>query len=181
MSIEATPISGLFVVRGREFDDRRGFLRQMHQIRELAEVLGYEPRLLQGNHSRSHAGVLRGFHIEAWSKLIYIVRGTATCVVADPRPESPTFGRTESFVMGDRGAGIRLFVSEGLANAFYCHSETDYLNDVSDYFDPLGRRGIIWNDPDLAVAWPSRSPILSDIDAGLPTLRELFPDHPNFS
>lgn len=182
MTVTPCFIPGLYLVTAPKLEDRRGFFREHYRFSELSAALGREPRLRQGNHSRSHAGVLRGFHTEAWDKLIYVARGAATCVVADTRPDSPTFGRHQSFMMGDApGEHLRLFVSEGLSNAFYCHTEVDYLNDVSAEFSERGRGGVLWSDETLKVVWPSASPILSDIDANLPTLRMLYPDHPMFA
>lgn len=176
MPVSKTSIPGLLVIRWRKLEDRRGFFKHSYQVTELAEALGREPCLRQGNHSRSQAGVLRGFHTEPWDKLIYVVRGTALCVVADVRPDSASFARTERFTLGDPpGEHLRLFVSRGLSNAFYCFSETDYVNDVSAEFDPTNRRGVAWNDPTLAVEWPTSDPILSDADANQPTLQSLFP------
>jgi len=172
MPVTKTAIGGVLVIRWPDFGDGRGVFRQTYQTREMAAVLQREVRFLQGNHSRSRARVLRGFHAEEWDKCIYVARGTATCVVADIRRGSKTFGQTQSFVLGDSpGERVRLFISKGLCNAFYCHTEVDYLNEVSEEFDPSRRAGIIWNDPDLAVSWPDPDPIISEPDAQLPTLR----------
>jgi dTDP-4-dehydrorhamnose 3,5-epimerase len=182
MTVSPGAIAGVFVVTSPKFEDRRGFFREHYRYSELAAALGREPRMRQGNHSRSCAGVLRGFHTEPWDKLLYVARGTALCVVADTRPASPTFARHQSFLMGDPpGEHTRVFVSEGLSNAFYCFTEVDYLNDVSEEFSPERRGGVLWTDETLAVEWPSRSPILSDVDANLPTLRTLYPLHPRFA
>lgn len=179
MPVQLTAIDGLLVVAWDALLDERGLFKHTYQHSELTQALGREPRLRQGNHSRSHARVLRGFHVEPWDKLIYVPRGLATCVVADVRPDSPTFGRTERFLLGDAPGRLdRVFIHRGLANAFYCHAETDYLNDVSEEFDPAGRGGVAWNDPDLAVTWPDAHPILSDADRRQPTLKTLFPGHP---
>lgn len=173
MPVEATNIPGLFVVRWPELEDARGFFRQTYQLGEIAAVLGRDVRVMQGNHSRSRVRVLRGFHAEPWDKCVYVARGTATCVVADIRRGSPTFGRTESFLLGDSpGERVRLFISKGLCNAFYCHTTVDYLNEVSKEFDPSHRLGIVWNDPDLGVSWPDAEPIVSAADAVLPKLRD---------
>jgi len=181
MPVERTTIDGLFVVRWDRRSDARGFFRHSYQWSELEAALGRSPRFRQGNHSRSLTGVLRGFHTEPWDKFLYVARGLAQCVVADVRPDSPTFSKTEIYLMGDEpGEHIRLFVSRGLSNAFYCIKECDYLNDVSEEFDPSGRGGVSWNDPDLAVRWPSDRPILSDADRKQPLLRSLFPGHPLF-
>jgi dTDP-4-dehydrorhamnose 3,5-epimerase len=186
MPIERTDIDGLLVVRWDTHGDDRGFFRQTYQIRELAEALGREPVLRQGNHSRSQPGVLRGFHAEPWDKLVYCVRGLAFAAIADIRPESPTFGEVRTFTLGDapEGERIRLFIAEGLANSFCTLGEgpTDYVYDVSDYWRPdIDKPSVAWDDPDLAVRWPIDEPILSDADRANPTLRDLHPDHPRFS
>ncbi len=179
MPVQRTAIAGLMLITCERVHDERGFFKHTYQHSELADALGREPRLRQGNHSRSHARVLRGFHFEPWDKLIYVPRGLVTCVVADVRPDSPTFGHTARFLLGDSPGQLdRVFIHQGLANAFYCHTETDYLNDVSEEYTPAGRGGVAWNDPHLNVAWPDAHPILSDADRRQPTLQALFPEHP---
>jgi dTDP-4-dehydrorhamnose 3,5-epimerase len=177
-----TSIAGLFVVRWDTHGDERGFFRQTYRVDEIAEALGREPVLRQGNHSRSAAGSLRGFHAEPWDKLVYVARGTAFCAIADTRTDSPTFGEVETFTLGDDpGERIRLFISEGLSNSFCSLTETDYLYDVSDYYTPgVDRGAVAWDDPDLAVDWPVEDPVLSEADRSNPTLRERYPDHPRW-
>ena len=175
MPIVKTEIEGLLLIKWEVISDNRGFFKHTYQHGELTAALGREPRLRQGNHSRSHAGVLRGFHLEPWDKLIYVVRGRARCVVVDARPESSTLGLHQAFELGDTpGYRDRLFVARGLANAFYCHTETDYLNDVSEEFDPRNRRGFIWNDPRLNIEWPDQYPVLSEQDSRLPRFEDLL-------
>jgi dTDP-4-dehydrorhamnose 3,5-epimerase len=116
MTVRATSISGLFVVGSPTLSDERGFFRESYRWSQLNEAIGRGLKLRQANHSRSYPNVLRGFHAEAWHKLVYVIRGTAMCVVADPRPESPTFARHQSFLLGDPpGEFKRLFISEGCA------------------------------------------------------------------
>jgi dTDP-4-dehydrorhamnose 3,5-epimerase len=180
--IERTALEGLLVVRFETHGDDRGFFRQTYQASELTEALGREPQLRQGNHSRSAAGVLRGFHAEPWDKLVYVVRGTAFCAIADTRPDSATFGDVATFTLGDPpGERVRLFVSDGLSNSFCTLSEVDYLYDVSAEYRPgVDKRATAWDDPELAVDWPLDEPALSDADATNPTLRERFPNHPRW-
>lgn len=181
MPAEPTSIEGLAVVRWNALTDTRGFFKHSYQADEVEALIGRPLRMRQGNHSRSAPNVLRGFHHEPWDKFIYVPRGRALCVVADVRPDSPTFGATERFILGDApGRFDRIFVSRGLANAFYTFEETDYLNDVSAPFDPANRGGVHWRDPLLAVDWPVDVPILSETDKALPTLKDLYPHHPRF-
>ncbi len=182
MPVEKSTIDGLLVVSWDSREDERGFFRHTYQAGEVDAALGRPLRMRQGNHSRSQAGVLRGFHHEPWDKFIYVASGTAICAVADVRPKSPTFGSVETFLLGDEPGNMkRIFVSRGLANAFYCLTAVDYLNDVSEEFDPSNRGGVAWNDPLLAVDWPDANPILSETDKALPTLKAKFPNHPLFA
>ncbi|MCC5949730.1 MAG: dTDP-4-dehydrorhamnose 3,5-epimerase family protein [Nitriliruptoraceae bacterium] len=175
MAVERTAIEGLLVVRWDTHGDERGFFRQTYQRSELAAVLGREPVFAQGNHSRSAAGVLRGFHAEPWDKFVYVARGTAFCAVVDLRVDSPTVGEVATFRLGDApGERVRLFLSEGLGNAFLALSEVDYLYDVGAEYRPgVDKRAVAWDDPELGVDWPVESPIVSDADRANPSFAEV--------
>jgi dTDP-4-dehydrorhamnose 3,5-epimerase len=182
VTVERTSIDGLLVVRWETYGDDRGFFRQTHVVSELEDALGREVRFVQSNHSRSQPGVIRGFHAEPWDKLVYVARGVVFAVIADIRPDSPTFAEVATFRLGDApGERSRLFVAEGLANAYAVvgEGEADYLYDVTREWTPgADKRAVAWDDPDLAVRWPVDAPLLSDDDRRNPTLRGRFPDHP---
>jgi dTDP-4-dehydrorhamnose 3,5-epimerase len=184
VAVERTPIDGLLVVRSDTHTDERGFFRQTYLASELTEALGREVRFLQGNHSRSRLGVLRGFHAEPWDKLVYVPHGTVFAAVADVREASDTFGEVATFVIGDDpGRRVQLFVAEGLANAYVAVGEgdADYVYAVSREWSPgVDKRAVAWDDPDLAVAWPVTEPLVSAADASNPRLRERFPSHPRW-
>lgn len=69
-------------------------------------------------------------------------------------------------------ANRRMFwLPEGFAHGFLVLSETaDVLYKTTTYWEKEDERCILWNDPDLAIAWPlTTTPILSSKDqAGLP-------------
>ena len=182
--VRPTTIDGLWVVTQPTHGDDRGFFRQTWQASELADAIGRDPGFVQGNHARSEPGVLRGFHAEPWDKMVYVTTGRVLAVIADVRPDSPTFGTTASFELGDGTDRVRLFVEEGLGNS-YCvlgHRPADYLYDVTAEYRPdVDKRAVAWDDPTLAVDWPVDDPVLSDDDRVAPTLRERFDDHPLFA
>lgn len=69
---------------------------------------------------------------------------------------------------------------EGFAHGYLTlEPETEVLYKVDRYYDPSRDAGIAWDDPELAIPWPTRTPILSEKDRRLPRLRELDP--PPFS
>ena len=175
MTVHPTAIAGLLVVDWPAHEDERGWFRQTYQLSELEDALGREVRLRQGNHSRSQPGVLRGFHAEPWDKLVYVARGVAFCAVADIRPDSPTYASHETFWLGDPPDGTRrrLFIADGLANAFLAMGTepVDYLYDVTAEWRPgVDKRAVAWDDPTIGVDWPVAAPTLSAADRELPTL-----------
>lgn len=179
MPVQRTSIEGLLVVDWPTYPDERGFFRQTYQRSELEVALGRPIAFAQGNHSRSETGVIRAFHAEPWDKLVTVVRGVVRAAIADLREDSPTFGRVETFVLGDPpGERLRLFLSEGLGNGFgVLEGPADYVYDVTAEFrSGIDKRAVRWDDPDLGVDWGIESPIISDEDAQAPTMRERFPD-----
>jgi len=175
MPVRPGCIEGVFVIERPTIADARGFFRESFRLNELTEALGWAPAFVQENHSRSARGVLRGLHAEGWEKLVYVPRGKVFTALADVRPESATFGRVETFFLGDDNP-LKLFLPRGLAHG-YCvlSEEADYLYQVTAYYDGSDTRAVAWNDPDLAVPWPIADPVLSARDLSAPSLRQLVP------
>ncbi len=172
--IQPTAIDGLFTVQRKVHADHRGFFYEIAQLAELEQAAGRPIAFLQQNHARSGKGVLRGLHAENWDKLVYVPHGRVFTAVADIRPESPTFRRVATFTLGGLKP-LALFVSSGLAHGYYVLSEeADYVYLVSAYYDGSDTRAVRWDDPDLAVPWPDRSPVISDRDRTSPLLRDLI-------
>ena len=64
----------------------------------------------------------------------------------------------------------QLWVPPGFAHGFVVLSESaDFLYKTSDYYAPQHERCIVWNDPDIGIAWPAlaqgQQPLLSAKDA----------------
>lgn len=175
MAIRGGALHGLYIIERPTNGDERGFFRESFRMSELEEALGHPVRFVQENHSRSPRGVLRGLHAEHWEKLVYVPRGEVFTATADIRPESPTFGQVQTFILGDNNR-LKLFLPRGLAHGYAVLSEeADYLYLVTAYYDGTDTHAVAWDDPDLAVPWPIKDPVLSARDLHNPTLRELFP------
>lgn len=180
MQLVRTAIADVLLLEPRVFADERGFFLESYNKRELAE-LGVEADFVQDNHSRSVRGVLRGLHYQIrqpQGKLVRVVSGEVFDVAVDLRRSSPTFGKWVGFHLSAENKRM-LWIPPGFAHGFLVLSEfADFLYKTTDYYAPQYERSILWNDPDLGVAWPlSVEPILSAKDRAGRRLRdaEVFP------
>lgn len=157
------------------FSDDRGFFREYLRLNELEAAVGRPIRFVQANHSRSRRGVLRGIHVADYDKLVYVPAGEVLAVIVDLRPASETFKRFERLTLGE-GNRQTLFLPPGFGNAYYVTSEqADYTYLVSANYDPKREQQVRWDDPDLAIPWPDKRPVISERDRQGYTVRELFP------
>jgi dTDP-4-dehydrorhamnose 3,5-epimerase len=172
-----TSLPDVFLVERPMHEDGRGFFHEVERrLTDLGAHVHMPIRHAQWNHSRSQQGVLRGIHVAQWNKCGYVVRGEVQCVIVDARPASPTFARHESFVLGENRRAM-LFVPAGCGNSFLVLSEwADFLYSVDAEWFAGGEYGVAWDDPDLAIPWQNRAPILSDRDQRNRRLRDVFPD-----
>jgi dTDP-4-dehydrorhamnose 3,5-epimerase len=153
--------------------DERGFFVETFRANDLAE-LGIGREFVQENHSRSSARVLRGIHVQpGQAKLVRCARGRIFDVAVDLRPDSPTYRRWEGYELDDVDHR-QLLIPDGFGHGFCVLSDTaDVIYRVSSYFDPELEWGVAWDDPEVAVDWPVRDPVLSERDRSAPSLAEL--------
>jgi len=174
--VTRTPIDGIVLIERPIVADERGFFHEIERRAELERAVQHTLQHAQWNHSRSRKSVLRGIHVAQWNKCVYTVRGTAQIAVSDLRPASDTFGQHVSFIIGERRRAA-VFVPAGCGNSFLALTQVvDYMYSVDSAWYPDGEYGIAWNDPDLAIDWKIRQPLLSERDQTNPTLREHFPE-----
>jgi dTDP-4-dehydrorhamnose 3,5-epimerase len=178
MITEETAIPGVLVVTPQRFADDRGFFSETWNESRFAAA-GIPGPFVQDNHARStDRGVVRGLHIQigpnAQGKLIRAVRGAIWDVAVDVRPGSPTHGRHVGVVLSAEN-WQQLWVPAGLLHG-YCTLEpdTEVIYKVTAPWDREAERGVIWNDPELALPWPigPREAITSEKDRQLPRLAD---------
>jgi dTDP-4-dehydrorhamnose 3,5-epimerase len=170
VQVRPTAIPDVRVVEPKVFGDARGFFYESFNRRVLEAALGRPLDFVQDNHSLSARGVLRGLHYQ-WphpqGKLVRVVRGEVFDVAVDLRRASPTFGRW----VGEQLSGEnrrQLWIPEGFAHGFLVLSpEAEFLYKTTDYYHPEAEHCLRWDDPTLAVAWPSTgaAPAVSPKDA----------------
>jgi len=170
MKVTATAIADVLLLEPKIFGDERGFFFESFNARVFAQATGLNVTFVQDNHSKSARHVLRGLHYQtqqAQGKLVRVVSGEVFDVVADVRPESPTYGTWVGEILSSQNQR-QMWVPPGLAHGFLVLSENaEFLYKTTDYYAPEFERCIAWNDKKLNIDWPlsGATPSLSAKDA----------------
>ena len=177
MEVVRTQIDGLAVIKPDVFHDCRGyFLEGYNKLRY--EEIGIGPEFVQDNCSFSHYGTVRGLHFQnphGQGKLIRVVAGSIYDVAVDIRRGSQTFGKSVAVDLSADNK-LALYVPPGFAHGFCVTSEVaDVFYKCTDFSHPSCDHGILYNDPALAIPWPTDEPLLSDKDKQNPPLGECGP------
>jgi dTDP-4-dehydrorhamnose 3,5-epimerase len=175
MEVTSLSVAGALRIMPRVFSDDRGWFTEAFAATRYRQA-GIDAAFVQDNLSSSARHVLRGLHADPrMAKLIQVVRGSAFDVIADARPESPTYG-TWCAVTLRASERTQLYIPAGCLHGFLALEDDTLLSyKQSAEYDPAREFGIRWDDPDLAIAWPleGSSPVLSAKDAANPLLRDL--------
>jgi dTDP-4-dehydrorhamnose 3,5-epimerase len=159
MRFVQTDIQGAFLIEPERRVDERGFFARMFCEKTLADR-GLVGSLCQVNTGFSpSAGTLRGLHYQedphAEVKIMRCVRGAAYDVVVDLRPDSPTFKRWfGAELTADNGR--LLYAPEGTAHGYLTLTDdAELLYMTSRPYAPQAARGVRFDDPAFAIAWPA--------------------------
>lgn len=163
----ATDLPDVLLFEPKVFGDERGFFLETYNKKVLAEY-GVDAEFVQDNHSRSARGVLRGIHYQIQQpqgKLVRVTQGEVFDVAVDLRRSSPTFGKWAGFMLSEQNKRVA-WIPPGFGHGFLVQSElADFLYKTTDYYAPMFDRCIVWNDSNIAIAWPLiDEPILSTKD-----------------
>lgn len=161
------------MIEPRVFQDERGEFFETFQAERYRGITSVD--FVQDNFSHSKQSVLRGLHYQIecpQAKLVSVLQGEIFDVAVDIRKGSPNFGKWVGVSLSSE-CRKQLFVPIGFAHGFCVISESaDVIYKCSDVYHPPGERTIQWNDPELAVEWPIKTPLLSPKDAVALSLAE---------
>lgn len=154
-----TDIPDVLILEPKVFGDERGFFFESFNARHFSEITGLAVDFVQDNHSKSQKNVLRGLHYQlepkAQGKLVRVVQGAVFDVAVDIRKNSPFFGRWVGVELSAENKR-QLWIPPGFAHGFLTLSETaEFLYKATNYYSPDNERAILWNDPALAILWPT--------------------------
>jgi dTDP-4-dehydrorhamnose 3,5-epimerase len=174
MKITSTRLPAVKHIVPRRFVDARGWFMETYTQKAFhdAEI---SVDFVQTNQSFStHKGTVRGLHNQkapfAQGKLIQVLSGRIFDVAVDLDPDSATFGEHVSVEL-DASNGAMLYIPPTFAHGFCTLTpDTRVTYACTHLYAPHAERGIFWNDPDLAIAWPvePENAIVSEKDQQLP-------------
>lgn len=176
MNIIETKLEGCLIIEPKIFGDSRGYFFESFHQKKYQEV-GIKEIFVQDNRSRSTKNVLRGLHFQInkpQGKLVSVISGEVYDVAVDLRQNSPTLGQYVGVYLNGENHR-QLYIPPGFAHGFCVMSDhAEFFYKCTDFYDPSDEGGIIWNDPEINIAWPVQEPMLSDKDQKLTTLANYF-------
>lgn len=182
-----TEIAGLMEVTPFNADDIRGSFTKDYS-REVFEANGIHHELAEVFYTTSHKGVIRALHfqrIKQQPKLVRCIYGHVWDVVVDLRKDSPTFKKWLAFDL--TGENRReLLIPAGCAHGYLVLEDSVVSYKCGEKFYGEYDDGILWNDPDIGVAWPlekiggEKHLILADKDRNLQSFAQLMERYDEF-
>ena len=177
MELLETRLDGPKLIAPKVLADQRGFFMETYR-RNLFADLGIDEEMVQDNHSRSTAKIVRGMHFQIGAgaaKLVRCGRGSIYDVLVDLRKGSPSYGQWEGFELTDENFHM-LYCPIGFAHGFCVLSDVaDVFYKQSNYYADETERGISYRDPHVGIEWPIPVDELipSERDTNAPTLAEI--------
>lgn len=177
MKVVSLKLEGAKIIEPAVYGDNRGFFLESYN-EKLFNEKDIKCKFVQDNHSLSaEAGVIRGLHYQlspkAQTKLVRVTSGAIYDVIVDIRKDSPTFGEWIGVILSEHNKR-QLLVPKGFAHGFCTLVPyTQVIYKVDEYYSPEHDCGILWNDSNLNIDWPTSNAILSDKDKKHPLFNEI--------
>ncbi len=175
MNVAPTLLPGVLLIKPKVFGDARGYFFESWNAQRFREA-GLDVDFVQDNLSFSQQGVLRGLHCQnphPQGKLVHVLEGEVFDVAVDIRHGSPTFGASFGTYLSAENR-VQMYIPPGFAHGFCVTSESAlFAYKCADYYSPATEFTLLWNDPDLGIAWPVDAPSLSAKDHAGSRLRDI--------
>ena len=172
MTFEELALPGVYRIGIEPHADERGFFART-VCEDTLVARGLVGRFRQSSVSFNHiSGTVRGLHYavppHAETKIVRCTRGAIRDVVVDLREGSLTYLHS---VGVDLTAEARdaLYIPAGLAHGFQTLTDgAEVLYMIDRAFVAHAARGVRWDDPAFAVAWPEPITVISERDLAFP-------------
>jgi dTDP-4-dehydrorhamnose 3,5-epimerase len=181
IKVETCNIEGLKVITPTVFGDNRGYFMETYNFNDFKEA-GIDMEFVQDNQSASKKGVLRGLHFQVdypQDKLVRVIRGEVYDVAVDMRAGSKTYGQWYGVRLSEENKKM-FFIPKNFAHGFLVLSDyAEFVYKCTDFYHPNDEGGIMWNDPELNIDWPTEPGMeltISDKDTRWPSFNEIRKD-----
>ncbi len=177
MVIEEKQIKGVFEIQLEPNIDSRGFFMRTYDA-EIFAKHGLVTDWIQESHSLSkEKWTVRGIHFQhppyAETKLIRVISGEILFTIIDLRPKQKTFGKWIQIVVSAEKKN-QIYIPKGCAPCMCTLTPNcQILYKMDEYFIPESYDNIRWNDPNLAINWPIKTPAdISERDTKAQSFKE---------
>ena len=142
------------------FKDHRGYYWTSWK-KKYKEIINFK----HDKFSLSKKNVLRGLHGDSktW-KLVSCPYGKFLLVVVNCVKKSKDYLTWQSWILSHNN-GVQILIPPNHANGHLClsneclfHYTQSYPEEYVDWFD---QEEVKWNDPEIAIEWPIKNPILN--------------------
>ena len=179
MKINPTELPDAWVIEPDVYGDDRGYFMEIYNSGKYLDA-GIRYSFVQDNISMSKKHCLRGLHYqfpEGQGKLVWVVEGAVFDVIVDIRRGSPAFGRWVGTEVSSKNKK-QLWIPPGFAHGFCVISEyAVFMYKCTDFYVPSSEYTILWNDPEIMIDWPLKSPVLSSKDQNGKPLNKIAPQY----
>ena len=166
-----TKLKDLYIFKGLNFKDKRGYLREL----TIEKLIG--KKLIFNILSKSHKAVLRGLHFQSKNsqgKYVSVLKGKILDVAVDLRKNSKTFLKHFKIILSEKNC-TSVYIPPGFAHGFLgMEKENLVMYGCTKYRNKKSETGIKWNDKNLKINWNIKKPILSNKDAKNKSLNEVI-------
>jgi dTDP-4-dehydrorhamnose 3,5-epimerase len=173
LTVQSSPLSGVYVIEPEQAHDQRGVERTSFHPTQYA-AFGMTGRFTSDRHVRSFQGTLRGLYILPADQhmMFNLIRGDVCLVIVDARENSRNFGKFQMIDIND-AHNRQVYIPGGMAYGYCVRSDvTDIHEKFTGFYDAASMNGIFWNDRDLNIPWPVKFPLVSELEARFPALKQ---------
>lgn len=148
------PLSGAYLIKPFYATDDRGGLIKDYNI-DMFKKNGIDHELKEVFYTISKKGVIRALHfqlVKQQAKLVRCIKGHVYDVIADLRPDSPTYGKYMGFDLTEENI-LSLYVPEYFGHGYLVLEDSVVSYKCREVFYGEGDSGIMYNDPDINIDW----------------------------
>ncbi len=165
MQVEKTKLDGvLLIMPPTIFEDHRGTYVELYN-EKLYKEAGVKADFIQDDISVSKKDVLRGIHGDSQTyKLISCLAGEFQLVVVNWDSASSQYRGWDSFILSEQNRK-QVLIPPKFGNGHLVLSDRAIFHyKQTTSYDRAGQFTILWNDPQMNIAWLIKNPILSKRD-----------------